>query len=82
MIDEANAILREKGYSAAKLAAHTAPLAGKALLKGSSIRSPFSDSPETILRVVKECVPPADQLGRQLLTPQEFRRHLEGRSAE
>jgi len=43
VIDEANEILREKGYSAAHLNAVAAPLPGKVLLKGTKILSPFSD---------------------------------------
>ena len=55
MIDEANEILREKGYSAAHLNAVAAPLPGKVLLKGTKILSPFSDtavpfSPPTSIR--------------------------------
>lgn len=76
MIDEANEILREKGYSAAQLAVHAAPLPGKALLKGSKILSPFSDSPETVLRAVRELVPSAGELGRRTLTPHELRAGL------
>ena len=73
MIDEANEILREKGYSAAHLAASAAPLPGKALLKGTKILSPFSDTPEVVLRAVRDCVPRAEELGRRTLTPHELR---------
>ena len=52
VIDEANEILRAKGYSAAHLNASAAPLPGKVLLKGTKILSPFSDTAETVLRVV------------------------------
>ena len=45
MIDEANEILRGKGYSEAHLNASAAPLPGRVLLKGTKILSPFSDSP-------------------------------------
>jgi hypothetical protein len=78
MIDEANEALRAKGYSEAHLAAYPTPKADKALLKGSKIKSPFSDSPETVLRVAREAVPPAEELGRRLLTPQELRAFLAG----
>jgi len=72
-IDRANAVLRKKGYREAQLAAYPTPLATKALLKGGKIVSPFSDTPETVLRAVSECVPPADELGRRQLTPHELR---------
>lgn len=76
MIDEANELLREKGYSAAHLQAIAAPLPGKVLLKGTKILSPFSDTPETVLRVVREAVPTAEELGRRTLTPHELRAYL------
>ncbi len=77
-IDEANVILRGKGYREAHLAAFPTPMATKALLKGSKIQSPFADSPETVLRAVRDCVPPAEELGRHVLTPRELRQCLEG----
>ena len=77
MIDEANEHLREKGYAAAHLNAVAAPLPGKVLLKGTKILSPFSDAPEVVLRVVRDCVPSADELGRRLLTPHELRDYLD-----
>ena len=73
MIDEANELLRGKGYSAAHMNVIAAPLPGKALLKGTKILSPFSDSPETVLRAVRDCVPSAEELGRRMLTPHELR---------
>ena len=73
MIDEANELLREKGYSAAHLAAVAAPLPGKVLLKGTKILSPFSDTEEVVLRVARDFVPTADELGRRTLTPHEIR---------
>jgi hypothetical protein len=76
VIDEANEILREKGYSAAHLQAIAAPLPGKVLLKGTKILSPFSDTPETVLRVVRDAVPTAEDLGRRTLTPHELRAFL------
>ena len=77
MIDEANEALQAKGYSAAQLAAVAAPLPGRVLLKGTKILSPFSDSAETVLRVARELVPSADELGRRTLTPHELRVGLE-----
>jgi hypothetical protein len=73
MIDEANQILRTKGYSEAHLSAFVAPLPGRVLLKGTKILSPFSDSAETVLQAVRDCVPAADELGRRMLTPHELR---------
>ena len=76
-IAEANGILQGKGYKEAHLAVHATPMPTKALLKGTKIGSPFSDSPETVLRAVSGCVPPADELGRHVLTPHELRACLE-----
>ncbi len=76
MIEEANALLREKGYSAAQLSAVAAQLPGRVLLKGNKMLSPFSDSAETVLRAVRECVPSAEELGRRMLTPHELRERL------
>ena len=73
MIEDANDVLISKGYSAAQLSVHASPLAGKALLKGSKIVSPFSDSEETLLWVVENCVPSLDELGRRTITPHELR---------
>jgi hypothetical protein len=73
VIDEANEALQAKGYSAAHLSAVAAPLPGKVLLKGTKILSPFSDSAEVVLRVAREFVPAADELGRRQLTPHEIR---------
>jgi hypothetical protein len=77
VIDEANEILREKGYTAAHLSAVESPLPGKVLLKGTKILSPFSDSAEVVLRVVRDLVPTAEELGRRQLTPHELRDRLE-----
>jgi hypothetical protein len=76
VIDEANEALRAKGYSAGQLAAVAAPLPGRVLLKGTKILSPFSDSPETVLRVARELVPSAEELGRRTLRPHELRAGL------
>ena len=72
MIDEANEILRGKGYSAAHLNAMAAPLPGKVLLKGTKIISPFSDSAETVLRV-RAIRPSAGRPRAAPLTPHELR---------
>ncbi len=73
MIDEANELLRAKGYSEQQLQAVAAPLPGRVLLKGTKMLSPFSDSAETVLRAVRDCVPEAAALGRRMLTPHELR---------
>jgi hypothetical protein len=77
-VDRANAILREKGYREAQLAAYATALPTKALLKGAKLNSPFSDAPETVLRAVEDCVPPVEELGRRVLTPHELRACLGG----
>jgi hypothetical protein len=76
VIDEANETLQTKGYSVAQLSAVAAPLPGKVLLKGSKILSPFSDTDEVVLRVVREFVPSAAELQRRQLTPTEIRQWL------
>jgi hypothetical protein len=78
LIDEANELLRAKGYLAAHLSAVAAPLPGRVLLKGTKILSPLSDSPEIVLRAVRDLVPTAEELGRRTLTPHELRAGLEG----
>ena len=79
-IDEANEILRAKGYKEGQLAVFATPMATKALIKGVKIGSPFADSLDTVLRAVRDCVPPADELGRHTITPHELRACLENRS--
>ncbi len=74
-IDEANALLREKGYAERDLAVHAGPR-GKALLKGNKIISPLSDEAELVLRVVRELVPPDAELGNKTLRPAELRAKL------
>jgi hypothetical protein len=76
VIDEANETLQTKGYSVAQLSAVAAPLPGKVLLKGSKILSPFSDTDEVVLRVVREFLPSAAELQRRQLTPTEIRQWL------
>ena len=79
MIEKANEALQAKGYSAAQLSAVAAPLPGKVLLKGTKIVSPLSDTEEVVLRVVRDFVPAAGELGKRTLTPHEIRDWLEGR---
>jgi hypothetical protein len=74
-IERANAVLTEKGYSAARLVVQPGLGQGKALLKGSEIVSPLSDSSTTILRVVEELVPPLAELEHPLV-PREIRAAL------
>jgi len=74
-ISTANALLREKGYIERDLAVHAGPR-GKALLKGNKIISPFSDDAELVLRVARELVPPADELGNKVIRPADLRARL------
>jgi len=74
-IDAANALLRAKGYAERDLAVHAAPR-GRALLKGNKILSPFSDEPALVLRVVRELVPPDEELGHKVLRPADLRSKL------
>ena len=76
-VEEANEILRGKGYKEGQLAVFPTPMASKLLIKGTKIGSPFADAPETVLRAVRDCVPPADDLGRHTITPHELRACLE-----
>ena len=76
-VDEANEILRGKGYREAHLAVFLTPMPTKLLIKGTKIASPFADSPETVLRAVRDCVPTADDLSRRTITPHELRACLE-----
>ena len=76
-VDEANEILRGKGYKEAQLAAFTTPMPSKLLIKGTKIVSPFADSPETVLRAARDCVPAADDLGKRTIMPHELRACLE-----
>jgi hypothetical protein len=76
-IDEANALLRDKGYDERDLAVH-AGMRGKALLKGSSIVSPLSDEADVVLRIVRELVPSAAELGNRHIRPGELRARLGG----
>jgi hypothetical protein len=74
-IEEANALLRERGYAERDLAVHTGPR-GKALLKGNKILSPLSDDAEVVLQVVRELVPTDAELGGKILRPAELRAQL------
>lgn len=76
-IERANALLVEKGYSTARLSVVKGLGEGKALLKGSSIVSPLTDTSSTILRVVEGLVPPHAEL-EQPLVPREIRAWLAG----
>ncbi|HEY7207803.1 MAG TPA: hypothetical protein VH416_06135 [Gaiellaceae bacterium] len=75
-IAAANEALRAKGYGERDLAVHATPMPSKALLKGNRIVSPFSDSPETVLQVARELVPPAAEL-KGMLRPGDLRSRLE-----
>jgi hypothetical protein len=74
-IEQANAVLQEKGYAERDLAVHAGPF-GKALLKGNRILSPLSDEAEVVLRVVRELVPPEPELGSKVLRPADLRAAL------
>ena len=74
-IEQANALLREKGYAERDLAVHAGPF-GKALLKGNKILSPLSDEAEVVLRVVEELVPPDARPSTQGRRPAELRARL------
>lgn len=74
-IEEANALLRDKGYAERDLAVHPGPR-GKALLKGNKILSPFSDDADLVLRVVRELVPAGAELGGKVLRAAELRAKL------
>ena len=74
-IERANAVLAEKGYSTARLVVQRGLGDGKALLKGSEIVSPLSDTAATILRVVEQIVPPLAELEHPLV-PREIRARL------
>ena len=75
-IEEANALLQERGYAERDLAVHAGPR-GKALLKGNKILSPFADEAALVLRVVQELVPADAALGAKLLRPAQLRAELE-----
>jgi len=74
-IEQANALLRERGYADRDLAVHSGPR-GKALLKGNKILSPLSDDAAVVLRVVRELVPTDAELGGKVLRPAELRAKL------
>ena len=72
-VAEANTLLLDRGYREPQLAVHVSPMPGRVLLKGSKIVSPFADSPDVVLRVVRDRVPAAEELGERTLTPNELR---------
>jgi hypothetical protein len=74
-VEQANAVLRDKGYAERDLAVHPGPR-GKALLKGNKILSPFSDEAELVLRVVRELVPGVAELGAKVIRPADLRARL------
>ena len=74
-IEQANELLRERGYAERDLAVHSGPR-GKALLKGNKILSPLSDETEVILRVIHELMPTDKELGGKILRPAELRAKL------
>jgi hypothetical protein len=74
-VEQANELLRDKGYAERDLAVHAGPR-GKALLKGNKILSPLSDEAEIVLRVVEELVPTEAELGAKILRPAELRAKL------
>jgi hypothetical protein len=74
-VEQANALLRERGYAERDLAVHPGPR-GKALLKGNKILSPLSDDAEVVLRVVRDLVPSDADLGAKILRPAELRAKL------
>jgi hypothetical protein len=74
-VDQANALLRERGYAERDLAVHNGPR-GKALLKGNKILSPLSDDAAVVLRVVRDLVPSDEELGAKILRPAELRAKL------
>ena len=74
-VEQANALLRERGYAERDLAVHTGPR-GKALLKGNKILSPLSDDAEVVLRVVRDLIPSDAVLGAKILRPAELRAKL------
>ena len=74
-IEQANALLRERGYAERDLEVHAGPR-GKALLKGNKILSPLSDDAGVVLRVVQDLVPSDADLGAKILRPAELRAKL------
>jgi len=74
-VEQANALLRERGYAERDLAVHTGPR-GKALLKGNKILSPLSDDAEVVLCVVRDLVTSDEEIGDKILRPAELRAKL------
>ena len=74
-IATANEHLRRLGYAERDLAVHPGPR-GKVLLKGNKLLSPLSDEVDVVLRVVRELVPPGNELGSRMLRPADLRAKL------
>jgi len=74
-IAAANEHLRGLGYAERDLAVHQGPR-GKVLLKGNKLLSPLSDEVDVVLRVVRELVPPDDELGSRMLRAADLRAKL------
>lgn len=74
-IATANEHLRRLGYAERDLAVHPGPR-GKVLLKGNKLLSPLSDEADLVLRVVRELVPPGNELGSRMLRPADLRAKL------
>jgi len=74
-IATANEHLRRLGYGERDLAVHPGPR-GKVLLKGNKLLSPLSDEADLVLRVVRELVPPGNELGSRMLRPADLRAKL------
>jgi hypothetical protein len=76
LIDDANDVLRAKGYTERDLAAFPTPMgADRAILKGGKLLSPFSDDAETVLRLVRDVVPAAADV-KGMLRPAQLRAQL------
>jgi len=75
VIAAANELLREKGYAERDLAVHPGH-GSRVLLKGNRILSPFSDEAPLVLRVVRDLVPTAGELGNRTLRPADLRAQL------
>lgn len=76
LVEEANVLLRDRGYRRGQLSVVAAPLPGRALLKGTKIVSPFADRLEVVAHAVRECVPTLEELGDGRLTPRGLRECL------
>jgi hypothetical protein len=76
LIDDANEVLRAKGYTERDLAAFPTPMGpDRAILKGGKLLSPFADDAETVLRLVRDVVPAAADV-KGTLRPAQLRAQL------